>query len=200
MNSFLINNGTINGNVNQGCFQSCPSGYVTNAASVSAAPGSAAFDYDVAISYSGRQTPFVSRVSRLLKQEGFRVFFAPDCEEEFLAQDMILVFHEIYRRRCLYVAAFISEDYLKSDICMSEISSALLRSKDENRNCLIPVSMADKPLKDLLEGHPIHALNSDIHHIDVHSANVVLTVLETVPENHFSFLCQEQEKHLQISS
>ncbi len=113
---------------------------------------------------------------------------------------MILVFHEIYRSTCLYVAAFISEDYLKSDICMSEISSVLLRSKDENRNSLIPVSMADKPLKDLLEGHPIHALNSDIHHIDVHSANVVLTVLETVPENHFSFLCQEQEKHLQISS
>lgn len=171
MNSFLINNGTINGNVNQGCSQSCPSGYATNVASVSAAPGSAAYDYDVAISYSGRQTPFVSRVAKLLKQEGFRVFFAPDCEEEFLAQDMILVFHEIYRRKCLYVAAFISEDYLKSDICMSEISSALLRSKDENRNCLIPVSMADKPLRDLLAWHPIPTLNPDIHYIDVHSVN-----------------------------
>ena len=178
MNSFLINNGTINGNVNQGCSQSCPSGYVTNAASVSAAPGSAAFDYDVAISYSGRQTPFVSRVARLLKQEGFRVFFAPDCEEEFLAQDMILVFHEIYRRRCLYVAAFISEDYLKSDICMSEISSAILRSKDENRNYLIPVSMANEPLKDLLAGHPIHALNSDIHYIAVHGADGDLKEVE----------------------
>lgn len=88
MNIFLINNETINGNANQSCSQSCPSGYVANATSVSATPGSAAYNYDVAISYSGRQTPFVSRFARLLKKEGFRVFFAPDCEEEFPAQDI----------------------------------------------------------------------------------------------------------------
>jgi len=114
------------------------------------------FSYDVAISYASEQERTVSRVVSILKMDGFRVFFAPDRESEFTAEDMIAQFYRIYRYESRYVAAFVTEDYLRKDITMHEAKTAMLRRREEGRSCLIPIYFE----KAMLPG-----LNPDINFI-----------------------------------
>ena len=192
MSNIFINTGTINGNVSQNEAQR---ERFENVSSRTASE-QAGYDYDVAISYASRQTRFVSRVAKILRLEGLRVFFAPDCEEEFIAQNMVEKFYTIYRYRCLYVASFISAEYLESDICMEEISSALLRTRDEGRNCLIPICMEKESLKDLLEKqkHPIPLLDPDVNYIAVYGKNGMLKEVEFADKNRRVVQKQIREK------
>ena len=128
------------------------------------------FDFDIAIYYSSEETRYVSRVVQILKAEGLRVFFAPDCEEEYTAKDMIAEFYTIYRYRSMFVAAFVSKSYIAGDITMHEASTALLRTEDEKRNCLIPVYMDDSRLE---------KLNPDINYIEVNRKGCMLREVET---------------------
>lgn len=114
------------------------------------------FTYDVAISYASEQERTVSRVVSILAAEGFNVFFAPDREAEYIADDMIARFYRIYRYKSRYVAAFVTEEYLRKDITMHEAATAMLRQREEGRNCLIPIYFK----KAVLPG-----LAPDIHHI-----------------------------------
>ncbi len=135
-----------------------------------------AWKQDVAISYASKEEHYVSRVVNILEMEGIKVFFAPRREEEFLGMDLITKFYEIYRYESLFVAGFISEDYLKKDITMHEAKTALLREKSENRNCFIPVCFQDK----VLEG-----LNPDVHYLngdklkEVEVADKIKLIIET---------------------
>lgn len=98
-----------------------------------------AFSYDVALSYAGEQEKLVRDVARILEAEGLRVFFAPDCGAEFIGEDMIQRFYRIYRYESLFVAAFVTEDYVRKDITLHEAATAMLRQREEGRNCLIPI-------------------------------------------------------------
>lgn len=113
--------------------------------------------YDVAISYASEQEQYVRRVAKLLEMEKLKVFYAPNREEEFLGKDMITEFYEIYRYKSLFVACFVSEEYLKKDITVHEARTALLRTKEEKHNCLIPVYFG---------GARLNGLDPDIHFLD----------------------------------
>ena len=122
------------------------------------------FRYDVAFSYASEQEKCVSRVAHILREDGVRVFYAPDQEDEFLGEDMIVRFYRIYRYDCKYVVAFISDDYLKKDFTMHEASTAMLRQKSEGRNCLIPVCF---------NGATLPKLNPDVSRIHADGLNAV---------------------------
>lgn len=109
--NIVINGGTINGGVIQGKNTDAEA-----EASAVKQDMDKKFDFDVAISYSSEETRYVSRVVQILKAEGLRVFFAPDCEEEYTAKDMIAEFYTIYRYRSMFVAAFVSKSYISGDI------------------------------------------------------------------------------------
>ena len=117
------------------------------------------FSYDVAISYASEQEKIVSRVASILRVDGFRVFFAPDQESEYIAEDMIAQFYRIYRYESRYVAAFVTEDYLHKDITMHEAKTAMLRRQEEGRNCLIPIYFEKAVLPHL--GPDIHYIRGD---------------------------------------
>lgn len=133
-----------------------------------------AFVYDVAISYASEQERTVSRVVNILTAEGFKVFFAPNRESEYIADDMIARFYRIYRYESRYVAAFVTEEYLHKDITMHEAATAMLRQQEEGRNCLIPIYFERAVLPDL---------DPDIHYIrgdglrEVEVANKIRLVL-----------------------
>ena len=118
-------------------------------------PGST-FKYDVAISYASEQERVVSRVVSILRMDGFQVFFAPDQGFEYMAEDMIAQFYRVYRYESRYVAAFVTEEYLKKDITMHEAKTAMLRRREEGRNCLIPIYFGEAVLPQM---------SPDIHYI-----------------------------------
>lgn len=105
--------------------------------------------YDVALSYAGEQVRLVSRVAKLLEAENLRVFFAPDRDADFIGEDMYARFYRIYRYESRYVAAFVTTDYLKKEITMHEAATAMLRRRDEKRNCLIPIYFGGASLPNL---------------------------------------------------
>lgn len=157
-NNMIINSGVINGNV----IQKSAAGTPLTAEKESQKTGggiSSKYKYDVGISYASEQERYVTRVAKILEKENLRVFFAPNREEEFLGRDMITEFYDIYRYESMFVACFVSRDYLDKDITMHEAKTAMLREKEEKRNCLIPVYFGGSRLKEL--DPDIHFLDAD---------------------------------------
>lgn len=107
------------------------------------------FAYDVAISYASEQERTASRVVSILRADNFKVFFAPDRESKYIAEDMIAQFYRIYRYESRYVVAFVTEEYLRKDITMHEATTAMLRRKEEGCNRLIPIYFGDARLQHL---------------------------------------------------
>lgn len=114
-------------------------------------------EFDVALSYASEQERFVSRVDKILTGEGLRVFFAPDCENEYKAKDMFKKFYEIYRYRSHYVVCFVSKEYLEKDYTMHEYECAFLKNKDKGENRIIVVNFDESVLPHL---------DPDINYID----------------------------------
>lgn len=114
------------------------------------------FRYDVAVSYASEERPYVERVVRYLQMDGLKVFFAPDVQESLIGENMLEVFYPVYKRESMFVAAFVSEAYLKKDYTRQEADIALFRSKEEKRNCLIPIYFGKARLE---------ALNRDINYL-----------------------------------
>lgn len=186
--NIIYNSGTINGSINQ-VYNSRnnkePDSYEGQANNENnKSPKVDAWKYDVAISYASQQESYVSRVVKILKKEGIKVFYAPDREEEFLGRDMIMEFYDIYRYESLFVASFVSNDYLKKDITMHEARTALLREKNENRNCFIPV---------YFQGAKLEGLNPDIHYLDgeklkeVEVADKIKRIIDTFKNHDLSY-------------
>lgn len=156
LNSFIFNPGKINGSVSQskGDLRAQEDGRQQEEEAVKQ---SREYEYDIAISYASEQETYVRRVAKILEMEKLRIFYAPNREEEFLGRDMITEFYEIYRYQSMFVCCFVSEDYLKKDITVHEAKTALLRTKEEKRNCLIPV---------YFNGARLKGLDPDIHFLD----------------------------------
>lgn len=154
--NFIFNTGTINGGVSQakGTVNAQEAGMQQKEEVVK---HGGEYKYDIAISYASEQETYVRRVAKILEMEKLRIFYAPNREEEFLGRDMIMEFYEIYRYQSMFVCCFVSEDYLKKDITVHEAKTALLRTKEEKRNCLIPV---------YFNGARLKGLDPDIHFLD----------------------------------
>lgn len=95
--------------------------------------------YDIALSYASEQERYVSRVYEFLKLHGLSVYFAPGNQEDITAENLVQVFYPIFHDQSMMIAAFVSKEYLKKDWTRQEVSIALTRSREEKRNCLIPI-------------------------------------------------------------
>lgn len=171
--NFVKNSGLIVGNISQSV-GSCASQKAPPQAVQTEEGKESTFSYDVAISYASEQEQIVSRAAKILSADGFKVFFAPEEERAFIAEDMISSFYRIYRYESRFVAAFVTEDYLRKDITMFEATTAMLRRREEGRNCLIPIYFGEAKLP---------CLDPDIHCVkgdglrEVELADKIRTVL-----------------------
>ena len=95
--------------------------------------------YDIALSYASEQERTVSRVAAILETEGLKVFFAPDRQGQFAADNMIARFYRIFRYQSRYAAAFVTEDYLRKDYTLYEAEAAQLPDGHGRKNRLIPI-------------------------------------------------------------
>ena len=113
--------------------------------------------YDVALSYASEQEVFVGRVAKILQEEGLELFYAPDREREYQAQDMCRRFYRIYRYQCEFAVCFVSKEYLQKDYTMMEYESSCLKNKDTGKNRMIVVNF---------DGSNLPCLDPDISYID----------------------------------
>jgi hypothetical protein len=71
------------------------------------APGS----YDVALSFSGEDRPYVAQVAAELRVEGVTVFYDADEQAALWGEDLYVYLDKIYRRAAHYCVMFISKSY-----------------------------------------------------------------------------------------
>lgn len=106
------------------------------------------YKYDIALSYASEQESYVASVRTLLELKGLSVYFAPapGCQENLIGADMLAKFYEVFHDQCLLMAAFVSHEYLQKHWTMEEAAVGRMRSREEKRNCLIPVYFGDARL------------------------------------------------------
>jgi len=107
------------------------------------------YKYDLALSYASENESIVQRVYKILTEEGFCVFFAPEYQHKLVGEDMVRAFYRIFRYEARYIAAFVSKEYIRKDATMQEANAALVRNSEEKASCLIPFYMDDSSLPGL---------------------------------------------------
>lgn len=144
--NIVINTGNISGDINQSVGLGSMVNEKSEADRIQQTGNS---QYDIAISYANEQIAYVRRVVKILKAEGIKVFFEPDDDDKIIGEDAIEGIYKIYRYQSLYIVCFVSPEYLVKDITMHEAKTAMVKSKHENRNCLIPISFNGARIPDL---------------------------------------------------
>lgn len=108
-------------------------------------------DYDIAISYSRRQSDMAASLYRNFTQKGWRVFK----DEERLSGEAHAGLHEAFTRAQLIVA-LISPDYCKSNWCRQEASLP-----DKAYVLIEAAPTAPSELPDNIANHPVKSLSFD---------------------------------------
>lgn len=106
--------------------------------------------WDVAVSYAGKDQAFVSSVVERLEHAGLRVFYAalPEAQSYLWGKELGLVLQTIYRERAAYCLVFVSRDYVESAYTKLEFKSALSRAL-ENDEYVKPIRLDDAELTGL---------------------------------------------------
>ena len=94
--------------------------------------------YQIGISYAKEQETLAERIYELLIKNNISVFFAKKEEDKFLGKNLYSSIIEIYEKKCKYIIAIISEEYIKKDYTSQEFSVAIKRNNN-GEGCLIPI-------------------------------------------------------------
>jgi hypothetical protein len=105
------------------------------------------YSYDVALSYAGEDSDYVSQVAACLRGLGVRLFFDKFEEANLWGTNLYTELDEIYRERALCCVVFLSESYSRKIWTNHERQSIQARALQERRAYLLPVRLdsADVP-------------------------------------------------------
>ena len=95
--------------------------------------------YDVALSFAGEKRDFVKEVNHYLKHFDINSFYDEESAEKWGNEDLRTSILEAYTDS-LFVAAFVSSEYLEKKWTKLELDCALTRNKEIDYNCLIVVN------------------------------------------------------------
>lgn len=104
--------------------------------------------FDVAISFAGRERELAKDLATRVKTAGFQVFYDGFFPEELWGKNLGEFFHEIYSKRARYCVIFVSNEYLSSEWTVHERRSAqerMLREKGNEYILPIKVDGVDLP-------------------------------------------------------
>jgi len=107
-------------------------------------------NFDVAISFAGRERKLAEDLAIRVKAAGFQVFYDEFFPEELWGKNLGEFFHEIYSKRSRYCVIFVSKDYLKGEWTVHERRSAQERMlKERGNDYILPIKMEDLELPGL---------------------------------------------------
>ena len=100
------------------------------------------YDFDVVVSFAGRDRDFARAFSDELVKLGARVFYDEYFRHELLGKDLYVYLHEAYSKRARYCVALLSEAYLETVWAQHELRSAQERALRQNRiEYLLPLRL-----------------------------------------------------------
>jgi hypothetical protein len=97
-----------------------------------------AFDYDICLSFSGEDRPYVRRVAERLRTSGIRVFFDAYAQADMWGKDLYTHLDDIYQNAARYCVLFASRSYAKRVWTNHERESAQSRAIREHGEYILP--------------------------------------------------------------
>lgn len=109
------------------------------------------FKYDVALSFSGDDRPYVKEVANLLIANGIKVFYDESEKESYWGKNLYIHLQRIYRDLARFTIIFISKSYSRRVWTNHEMQAAQARALSENKEYILPARFDDTPIPGLLE-------------------------------------------------
>lgn len=95
------------------------------------------FQYDVAISYKSELEKKATRINDFLVEDGWKVFFAPESQQELLSEKIHQMLYGIYKNKSLMKVLLISDNYLTGEWTALEQRVSLQSTKEDRKRLLI---------------------------------------------------------------
>lgn len=93
--------------------------------------------FDIAISYKNEIEEKAARIKDFLEVDGWKVFFAPERQQELLSEKIHQMLYGIYKNRSIMKVLLISDNYLTGDWTALEQRASLQSTKEERKRLLI---------------------------------------------------------------
>lgn len=95
------------------------------------------YQYDIAISYKSELEEKAARINDFLVEDGWKVFFAPEQQQELLSEKIHQMLYGIYKNKSLMKVLLISDNYLTGDWTALEQRVSLQSTKEDRKRLLI---------------------------------------------------------------
>ena len=110
----------------------------------------AGFDYDVALSFSGKDRQYVEQLADQLRANDIAVFYDKSEQADLWGKNLQTHLTELYRIRARYCVIIISASYVQSPWTKIELDAALAREFESNETYILPIRLDDTKLNSLL--------------------------------------------------
>lgn len=97
------------------------------------------FKYDVAVSFAGKQRPYVEKTVIAAKSRGLKVYYDRDMANELWGANFIVEQRKVYGQHARFVVVFLSKEYLSRVVPMDELFAAMTQDVRRQGSCILPV-------------------------------------------------------------
>ena len=106
--------------------------------------------FDVAVSFAGTERPLAQKLSEIVREAGFEVFYDSFYPEHLWGKDLVVFFDDIYRRKARYCVVFVSKEYVDRIWTSHERRSAQAKALElKGEEYILPILVDDSELPGL---------------------------------------------------
>ena len=107
------------------------------------------FEYDVCLSFAGKDRAYVRRVANILKSKGIRIFYDEYEQVDMWGKDLYVHLDDIYKNTAKFCVLFASKHYAKKVWTNHERQSAQARAIQQHSEYILPAKFDDTPIPGL---------------------------------------------------
>ena len=110
------------------------------------------FDYDVAISFAGKDRSYADTLAKALRSAGLDVFYDRFDQADLWGKNLHTYLTELYRLRARYCVVFLSQNYKSSKWTRVELDAALSREfeEGEGKEYVLPIRIDNTEIPGIL--------------------------------------------------
>lgn len=114
------------------------------------AEDTAGYEFDVALSFSGKDREYAERLSDELKRNCVKVFYDRSDQANLWGRNLQIHLADLYRVRSRYCIVLVSNNYLTSKWTKVEIEAALAHEFERGDTYILPIKLDDTELGHIL--------------------------------------------------
>ena len=106
-------------------------------------------EFDVALSFAGRDRKHADELAKLLKATGVSVFYDEFFKASLWGKDLYQHLQSVYRDKARYCVVFVSKAYVTRDWTNHELKQAQARAFGNDREYILPLKLDNSLLPGL---------------------------------------------------